>query len=83
MVYIPNGKSFTIMENENYVIFKKMDGTRNYHIEWNKPNSRDKYHMFSHIWKLDLNNTATMTTTSSNTITNNNNNNNNNNVTWM
>jgi hypothetical protein len=38
----------------NYVICRKMDGTRDHHVKWNKPDEKDKYHMFPFMWNLVL-----------------------------
>lgn len=40
----------------DYDILRRMDGTENPYVMWNKSNSRRQIpHVFSHLWSLDLN----------------------------
>jgi hypothetical protein len=42
-------------ENQNYVIFRKLDGTEAHHAERNKPSSKGQIsQVLSRWWNLDL-----------------------------
>ena len=34
-------------------IYSNMDGSRDYHIKWNK-SEKDKYHMISYVWNIKI-----------------------------
>jgi hypothetical protein len=45
-VGIHTGVLLSHKEECNFVIFSKMDGTKDHHVKWNKPDSESKYHIF-------------------------------------
>jgi hypothetical protein len=54
-VYTHNGKLLIHKEEWNYVICRKMDGTGDHNVEWDKPSSKtQRSHVFAHMWNLDL-----------------------------
>jgi hypothetical protein len=57
MVYIHNRVFFNHKEERNYVVCKKMEGTRDDHLKQNKPNwERQILHVLSHMQSLILEN---------------------------
>jgi hypothetical protein len=55
ILYICNGGLFSHKEEQNHVIYIKMDGTRDFHGKQNKPESKSPIsHVFSHIQNLNL-----------------------------
>jgi hypothetical protein len=55
VVYIHNGILFSHKEEWDCVICRKMNGTRDHHLKWNKPDSgRQIPHAFSHMQNLYL-----------------------------
>jgi hypothetical protein len=48
-----NGILFSHKEEWNCVIYRKMDGTGEHHVKWNKPASqRQVSDVFSHMWNV-------------------------------
>jgi hypothetical protein len=55
VVHIHDGISFSHREEWNCVVCRKMDGTRDHHVEQGKPNSKSQIsHVFAHKQNLDL-----------------------------
>jgi hypothetical protein len=46
VVFIHSGVLFSHKEESNYIIYRKMDGTREHHVEQDKPNSKSKISCF-------------------------------------
>jgi hypothetical protein len=52
--YICTMEHFSHKEEWNYVIWRKMEGTGDHNVKWNKPDSeRQMSHAFSQMWNLD------------------------------
>jgi hypothetical protein len=52
MVYMQNEVLFSHEEEQNYDICKTMNGTRDYHIKWNKPDSERQTLHFFLMWRI-------------------------------
>jgi hypothetical protein len=52
VVYIHNGALFSYEEEQNHVIFRKMNETGDHASKQDKLTWRDKYHAFSHMWNV-------------------------------
>jgi hypothetical protein len=50
-----NGVLFSHNKEFNCVVCRKMDGTEDYHIEWEKLSlERQMSHAFTHMWNRDI-----------------------------
>jgi hypothetical protein len=52
-LYVKNTVLLSNKEEWNCVICRKMDGTGEYHVKWNKPEGQ-RCHVLSHMQNLDL-----------------------------
>jgi hypothetical protein len=59
MWYVYTMEYFNHEEEWNYVIFKKMDGSRDHYVKQISMTWKNKYHIFSDMWKLEKQNTKT------------------------
>lgn len=51
MVYVHNRVLFSLKEEQNSVMCKKMDGPRDQHIKWNEPGSEKQIsHVLPNMW---------------------------------
>lgn len=46
VAYIHNAELFSYKKEQNYVMCRKIDGTWNHHVKWNKSDAEDKYNYF-------------------------------------
>jgi hypothetical protein len=50
-----HGLSFSHKEKLNYVIFRKIDGTGDFHVERDNPSSKGQIsQVLIHLWNLDI-----------------------------
>jgi hypothetical protein len=54
VVYIHKGLLFNYLKEQNYVICRKVDGTRNHHSKRNKADSERQHHRLSLICRIFL-----------------------------
>jgi hypothetical protein len=56
VVYIPSGLSSSHKEERNHGVCRKMIETEDHRIMWSKPSSdRQRSHVLSYMWNLDIN----------------------------
>jgi hypothetical protein len=55
IVYINNGLLHNYEEEWNYVVCRKMNGTGDFHVGWDKSSSKKiNFAVFAHMQNLDL-----------------------------
>jgi hypothetical protein len=54
VVYIHNGVLFSLKDELNYVVCRKMDGTEDHMLSEINQSESQISHVFTHMWNVDL-----------------------------